>query len=366
MNRLLTFFSRLWVLLAIAAVLSSCDLPFSQPTELAAELPAKQAGAWIDAPLNGAQAPPSIPIKVIGHVDPSVGQARLYINGVDSGLPSAPILNKVPPAYEWQWQPTTPGVYFLRVGGGSGPLSTSVKVTITGDIPTGASFWADQTALKPGECTSLHWTTENALTVHLNGEEVQPEGDREICPQQDETHVLVVQYQDNSSEELTVNIVVAAATLTPTATSTSTPTPTTYVPPTVTPTVPTLTPTPTVTLTRVPDTPTPTHTLTPADTTPPPAPEGLSPCGGQKNPAYVNSPVNLSWYSVTDASGIAQYRISVFNLSNQQTNDYYTSSTTYSIAVEEATYYWQVSAQDGAGNWGAFSIQCYFYFDIVD
>ena len=365
MKRLLIFFSRLCVLLAIAAALASCDLLSSQPTELAAELPEKQAGAWIDAPLNGAQAPPSTPIKVVGHVDPSVGQARLYINEVDSGLPSAPILNKMPPAYEWQWQPATPGVYFLRVGNTSAPLSMPVKVTIIGEVSTAATFWADQTALEPGECTTLHWTTENAITVQLDGEEVQPEGERETCPQQDETHVLQVQYQDNSNEELTVDIIVSAATLTPTVTATTTPTPTaTDVPPIATTTVPTLTPT--ATNTDIPDTPTPTLTLTPADTTPPPAPEGLSPCGDQKNPTYVNSPVTLSWKPVTDASGISQYRISVFNSSNKQTNDYYTSSTTYSVAVDEATYYWQVSAQDGAGNWGAFSVKCYFYFDTVD
>ena len=114
MKRLLIFFSRLWVFLLIITALASCDLLSSQSTEQAAELPEKQAGAWIDAPLSGAQAPPSIPIKVIGHVDPSVGQAHLYVNGEDSGLPSAPILGKMPPAYEWQWQPATPGVYFLR------------------------------------------------------------------------------------------------------------------------------------------------------------------------------------------------------------------------------------------------------------
>jgi len=363
MNRFLAFFSRFLVLLVIAALLASCDLSLTQPTELAAELPLKQAGAWIDAPLNGAQAPPSIPIKVIGHVDPSVGQAHLYINGANSGLPSAPILNKKPPAYEWQWQPTTPGVYFLRVGGASGPLSTTVKVTIGGEMPSPAAFWADETTLRPGECTTLHWTTENAQDVQLDDTQVEPEGEMEICPQEDQTYVLLVAYEDETEEELEVDIIVTVETLTPTLTETATPTVTRTIPPAATTAVPT--PTSTPTQTEVPDTPTPTITLTPSDTTPPLAPSGLYPCGDQKNPTFVNSPVNLSWKPVKDASGISQYRISIFNFSNKQTNDYYTTNTSYSLKIAEATYAWKVSAQDGAGNWGPFTQECYFYYEIV-
>jgi len=363
MSRLLTYFSRLLVFLIIVAALAGCNIPSSQTEDLAEELPPRDAGAWIDAPLNGAQAPPSTPIKVIGHVDPSVGQAYLYINGVDSGLPSAPILNKMPPAYEWQWQPAAAGVYFLRVGGAGGPLSTSVKVTITSDMPGSASFYADQTTLNLGECTLLHWTTEDALDVQLDDEEVEPEGEQEVCPEESQTYVLAVQYSGKRSEELLVDITVIdlteTPTLTPTITTTPTPTSTTYIPPAATLT-------PTATRTRVPDTPTPTNTATESDNTPPPAPSGLSPCGGQKRPTYVNSPVTLSWYPVTDASGISQYKITLININNQQTNEYTSSNTTYSVTVQEATYSWQVSAQDGAGNWGPLSQKCYFYFDIVD
>ncbi len=363
MNRLTIFFSRLLVLVAIITVLAACNLPSSQPTELAEALPPRDAGAWIDAPLNGAQAPPSTPIKVIGHVDPSVGQAYLYINGVDSGLPSAPILNKMPPAYEWQWQPAAAGVYFLRVGGEGGPLSTSVKVTITSEMPVPASFYADETTLNLGECTLLHWTTENAVDVQLDDEEVEPEGEQEVCPEEDQTYILAVQYSDKRDEELLVEITVTeiteTPTMTPTITTTPTPTTTTYIPPAATLT-------PTATQTTVPDTPTPTNTATESDNTPPAAPTGLAPCGSRNSPAFVNSPVNLSWYPVSDASGISQYQITLYNINSQQTNNYYSSSTSYSTPVQEATYYWQVRAQDGAGNWGSFSQKCYFYFDIVD
>jgi len=352
--------SRLSSVLVLFLVLASCNMPGARVEEVAGELPPPPAGAWIDAPLFGAEAPPGTPIKVIGHVDPSVGQAMLYINGVNSGLPSAPILNKKPPAYEWEWIPAQPGIYDLRVGGAGGPLSSFVRVTISGKMPFSAEFWADQTTLKFGECTSIHWKTENTLHVQLQGVEVEPQGDLGICPQQDEMHVLQVQYKDNHGEELRINISVLVDTPTPTttltATSTFTPTRTSYVPPVVTTIVPPYVPP--VATTIVPP---------PPDTTPPPAPNGLLPCGSSRSkPTLVMaSPTNLSWYPVKDASGISQYKIVLTNINTTQISEYYTSSASYSVNVQDSTYLWQVSAQDGAGNWGPSSQQCYFYYDVV-
>jgi len=36
----------------------------------------------------------------------------------------------------------------------------------------------------------------------------------------------------------------------------------------------------------------------------------------------------------------------------------------YSVTIQIGNYVWQVSAQDGAGNWGQPSQQCYFYYDV--
>ena len=366
--------SRLSSVLVLFLVLASCNMPGARVEEVAGELPPPPAGAWIDAPLFGAEAPPGTPIKVIGHVDPSVGQAMLYINGVNSGLPSAPILNKKPPAYEWEWIPGQPGIYDLRVGGAGGPLSSFVRVTISGELPFSAKFWADQTTLKFGECTSIHWKTENALHVQLQGVEVKPQGDLGICPQQDEMHVLQVQYKDNHGEELRINITVLVDTPTPTttltATPTLTPTRTSYVPPVVTTIVPPYVP-PVVTTIVPPYVPPVATTIVPPppDTTPPPAPNGLLPCGSSRSkPTLVmSSPTNLSWYPVKDASGISQYKIVLTNINAKQISELYTSSTSYSVNVQISTYLWQVSAQDGAGNWGPPSQQCYFdyYYDVV-
>jgi hypothetical protein len=372
MFKLLWHICRSSTALVLCLILVSCDIPQIQVAgdapEAAFEVPGPPAGAWIDAPLTGAEAPPGTTIKVIGHVDPDVGMAMLYINGANSGLPSMPIPGKNPPAYEWQWTPGQAGVYELRVGGTGGPLSSIVRVTITGKMAFKAEFWADQTSLKPGECTSLHWITENALNVLLHGETVEPQGDLGICPEQDETHVLQVQYKDNSSDELTVNIIVVRDTPTPTPTSTSTPTPTMTMTYTITPTryVPATTTVPP----RVITTTTPprviTTTVPPADTNPPPAPSGLSPCGTRGSPALVLlSPTNLSWTAVKDASGISQYMIVLHNVNAKQTTEYYTSSTSFSVNIQVASYNWHVSAQDGAGNWSVPSQQCYFYYTIV-
>ena len=209
MSKRLVHISRIVFVIVLVFLLASCEWPpEAQVAKMAAGLGPPPAGAWVDAPLNGAEAPPGTPIQVIGHVDQSVGQAVLYINGANSGLAPAPILNKRPPAYEWVWIPGQPGVYDLRVGGAVGPLSSVVRVTISGEMPFSSQFWADQTTMKPGECTALHWTTENALMAYLDGTEVDLQGDLGVCPQQDETHVLQVQYQDNTSEELMVNLTV--------------------------------------------------------------------------------------------------------------------------------------------------------------
>lgn len=374
MFKLILHISRLSYILVLFLALVSCNMPGLSEAQVAAELPAPPVGAWIDAPLSGAEAPPGTSIKVIGHVDPSVGQAMLYINGANSSLPSAPILNKKPPAYEWEWTPEQPGVYNLRVGGAGGPLSSIVRVTITGEMSYRAKFWADQTSIKLGECTALHWETENALHVQLQGAEVEQQGNLGVCPQQDETQVLRVEYEDKHSEELTVNITVLVDTITPTITSTPTPTETNtptptftqYVPPVIITTIPPVIP-PVITTVAPPVVPVITTVAPPpSDTKPPPAPTGLLPCGSQKSPTSVMaSPANLSWYPVQDASGISQYKIVLTNFNTKQTSEYYTSSISYSVTVQIATYSWQVSAQDGAGNWGQPSKQCYFYHDVL-
>jgi hypothetical protein len=334
-------------LVIILLLLTSCNLPEEIFNEGGADLNPPE-GAWIDAPLNGAEAPPGISIKVIGHVDPVVGQAVLYINEASSGLPAAPILGKKPPAFEWMWNPEQTGVYYLRVGGAEGPLSSPVKVTISGEMTFGAQFWADQTSLKLGECTAMHWTTENTSLVQLDGVEVEGVGDQGVCPQQDEEHILHVEYKDQHTEDLSVKLLLII--------DTPTYTPTIYVPPVI---ITTAAPPPVI-ITTAPPPP-------PRDNNPPPAPSGLSPCGSPRSPVSLTScsVVTLSWNAVKDQSGIAQYQITLIDAYSKQTTQYYSTGTSYNLNNVDSKYSWSVKAQDGAGNWGPSSQACHFLCVIV-
>ena len=149
--------------------------------------------------------------------------------------------------------------------------------------PPKIEFWADQTSIYRGQCTNLHWRTDNVQAVYYEGDGVSGDGDRQVCPQSTTTYELyVIVYQAgeqriDETRQITI-YVEEPITDTPTySPPTYTPThpPPTYTstprPPTVTPRLPTLTPTfspPTVTPTSPPPTtsplvPTPTPTLSP-------------------------------------------------------------------------------------------------------
>jgi hypothetical protein len=113
-----------------------------------------------------------------------------------------------------------------------------------------ARFWASETSLGAGECTTLQWQTENIREVYLDGEGVPGYSATSVCPCEDESHVLRVIYQDNSYEDLVVDLSVTGSC--GTSSPTSTPRPATATPPPATPR-PTATPRP----------PTPTRTPTP-------------------------------------------------------------------------------------------------------
>ena len=346
-----------WIFILSSLLLVQCAVPGLTADMGEVEL-GKSPGAWVDAPLNGAEVPPGTAIKVMGHVDEAVGRAVLFINNVDSGLPGVQVPGKHPPAFEWDWTPMDPGIYDLRVGNSSGPLSSTVRVTVSGEMTFEAEFWVDETSLMFGDCTSLHWTTTNAISVELDAEPVSFSGDQGICPEEDSEYVLNVMYMDESSEELRVSIVVVRDTVTPTPTST-----------------PTITATPTQTVTPTKTTPPPVIIVTtlppPSDTTPPPVPGGLSPCGSIKRPYEFKSncsgSVTLSWGAVSDPSGISQYVVTVKNIKTGATSEYYTSATSFTVTgiYDGVTYGFMVRAQDGAGNWSANSAMCYFKCPII-
>jgi len=149
----------------------------------------------------------------------------------------------------------------FRVGGAPPP-----EVTTPPPPPT-IDFWADRTNIVRGECTTLHWQTENVQAVYYQDEGVPGDGDRQECPQYTTTYelyVIVYQAAEQLIDETQYVTVYVEEPITPTYTPT--PTPTRHVTRTPTPTRhATRTPTPTRHATRTP-TPTRHATRTPTPT----------------------------------------------------------------------------------------------------
>ncbi|RLI95281.1 MAG: hypothetical protein DRO92_02000, partial [Candidatus Altiarchaeales archaeon] len=85
------------------------------------------------------------------------------------------------------------------------------------------------------------------------------------------------------------------------------------------------------------------------DTTPPVSPVLISPVN---NKLTNNTTINFVWSSVTDTSGIMNYRLEITNYAGWGTN-IVTTQTDYIVTIHTGTNYWNVIAQDNAGNCGS-------------
>ncbi len=48
-------------------------------------------------------------------------------------------------------------------------------------LPSG-TFWADNTTIQQGQCTTLHWQTTDATSVYIDGVPVATQGEMQVCP----------------------------------------------------------------------------------------------------------------------------------------------------------------------------------------
>jgi hypothetical protein len=69
-------------------------------------------------------------------------------------------------------------------------------------------FWADQTDIRRGQCTEIHWNVQNIDSVYFDETGVTGQGHREVCPKKDETFVLDVRLRDGRMEQrrITINV----------------------------------------------------------------------------------------------------------------------------------------------------------------
>ncbi|MBN1679034.1 MAG: SH3 domain-containing protein [Anaerolineae bacterium] len=70
------------------------------------------------------------------------------------------------------------------------------------------AFWADDTSLNSGECTTLYWSTENIDTVEFQDAPVNGDGQRQVCPSGTTTYSLRVRRRDGviDTRYITINV----------------------------------------------------------------------------------------------------------------------------------------------------------------
>lgn len=231
----------------------------------------------------------------------------------------------------------------------------------TSESAQGTTAWIDAPldglTFPPGQLVTLqgHATGPNGVSrieIWVNGtltvEQADPPTEGELAyfdhmlvlDHPGEWLIQLIPFGGDGAAGLSDEIVLYAVAYTPTPTPTDTPEPAT-----ATPTPP----------------PTPTMTPPPPDNQGPPAPPPAAPTGDQT--LACSAQAQLSWSSVSDRSGIAEYRIQVERHAGDGNWQAVSGSpwrglgaTSLSIPVECGWYYrWRVQAVDGLGNVGGFS-----------
>ena len=109
--------------------------------------------------------------------------------------------------------PAATTTYRLRVAfNDNREIQQSVTVSVAG-VSANIDFRADAASVNLGQCTTLHWTVNNAKVVYLNqgaGEaQVGGQATLQVCPQQATTYVLRVTRNDNQDETRAVVVSVS-------------------------------------------------------------------------------------------------------------------------------------------------------------
>jgi hypothetical protein len=100
--------------------------------------------------------------------------------------------------------------------------------------PPAVDLYAEPEDIVAGQCSTVHWSVENAGVVTLNGEGVPPNDARYVCPEQTETFELRV-FNDSGEYSYEVTVTVTQPSPTPRAAATPTRVPTATRQPTVAP-----------------------------------------------------------------------------------------------------------------------------------
>jgi hypothetical protein len=119
-------------------------------------------------------------------------------NGVESGVGGHDSRNVCPP------QTTTYVLRVMYMDGSTTDYPITINVNPTGDYTM--NFWADDTNIDAGQCTTLRWDVRNVQAVYLNGEGVPGVSQRDVCPTQTTTYTLVATKMDGTQDSRQVTI----------------------------------------------------------------------------------------------------------------------------------------------------------------
>jgi hypothetical protein len=79
------------------------------------------------------------------------------------------------------------------------------------------NFTADSQLLNLGECTVLHWFTQNIDSVYIDGQPTIGESSQQVCPTATTTYVLLVIFRDGSQQTYSLTVQVVGPTSSPTS-----------------------------------------------------------------------------------------------------------------------------------------------------
>lgn len=101
---------------------------------------------------------------------------------------------------------TTYTLQVVDVNGGVHDFPITIVVNAAPDYTI--HFWADNTNLGGGQCTTLRWDVRNVQAVYLNNEGVPGVSAREVCPGATQTYTLTVIRRDGGQEtrQVTINV----------------------------------------------------------------------------------------------------------------------------------------------------------------
>jgi len=399
----------------------------------------------LDAPARDVTIAVGTPLYVRAHSDIDDQPQSMAIMVNDVAIVNLTLSSQEgnPPLWvgDGAWTPVAMGTYnlFVRLTSQEGVFdSNGVRVSVLSAPPavtgTAAAFptvaplqtpllelSADNASLNAGECTFLRWRVSISPTqsIDLNGQQVPPQGEMQVCPCFTTHYDLIVLAGDKYAQSVTIQvngICALATTPAPPANNAlnfcvdsanlqagnctilhwdSVNALKVYLDGQEVPAIGQKRVCPcsmktysleagftdgskqerslTINVTGSCQAPLITVSPSPQDTTPPPVPAPLSPgSGSESNPSTQYCPVTLRWYAVSDPSGVSYQirldkRIAARSWSTIGTWD--TSVTEHtvpnnSLFCDYTDYRWRVRAVDGAGNNSNWSVWFYFTMPV--